>query len=133
MTTSICEEWKIWRELKTEAFQYLIDFVFLQWDLNEANNFQEFRPKDIIFRHYHCAKGIFGHWEEKEAYSFSLNSFLWFDGRVYPHNFQFFQEEQDLFIKNCTINLANNGVYTIYQDFINCDNVFCRFEDLYLK
>jgi hypothetical protein len=37
--SNICKEWKIWREEKTEAFQYLMDYVLLRWDLNEVNNY----------------------------------------------------------------------------------------------
>jgi hypothetical protein len=131
--TDICKEWKIWREEKTEAFQYLMDYVLLRWDLNEANNYYEYRPKDIIFRDYYCAKGVYGYWEDKEVYSLSLNSYLWFDGRVYNHNFQFYQEEPDSFINNCTVKIMSNEKFSLYQDLVKCDDVFCRYEDLYQK
>lgn len=128
--TYICQEWKIWKSEKTDAFKYLIEYLFLRWNLNESNNYFEFRPKDIIFRDYHCAKGITGKWENKEVYSLSLNSFLWFDGRVYYQNFQFFQEEQDFFIEECTVKISSNGVFSIFEDLITCDNVFCSYEEL---
>jgi hypothetical protein len=44
-------------------------FNGLCWDLNEVNNYYEYRPKDIIFRDYYCAKGVYGYWEDKEVYS----------------------------------------------------------------
>jgi hypothetical protein len=133
MKKTIFLEWKEWRDKKTEAFQYLIDYLFERWNLNEENNYFEFRPKDVIFRHYFVGKGIDGIREDKEVYSLSLNSFLWFDGRIYPKNFQFFEEEEDLFIKNCTVKLFDIGKYSIFQDVILCDDVFCRYENLFIK
>lgn len=115
--------WKLWRNSKTDAFNYLLDYLFKCWNINKENEFRGFVPDDLLFRNYHSAVGINDKWQDKEVYSFSLNSYLWFDGRVYNHNFQFYQEEKDLFIANHTRILASNGIYCIYQDLVLLDNV----------
>ena len=122
MTTN-AQKWSLWRKTKTEALNYLLDYLFKCWNMNKENEFRGYTPDDLHFKDYHSAIGITNKWEEKEVYSFSLNSYLWFDGRVYNHNFQFYQEEKDLFIANHTRKLASNGIYSIYQDLVIYDNV----------
>lgn len=111
--------WKTWRKTKTDGLNYLLDILFEKWNMNKENEFRGYNPDDLRFRDYHSAIGITSKWEKKEAYSFSLNSHLWFNGRVYNDN-----EDDDLYIKNYTKKIANNGVYSIYEDIIVCDNVF---------
>lgn len=118
------EKWKKWSETKTDAFKYLLQYLFKYWGLNNENDFLGFSPDDLIFADYHSAIGITGRWQAKEVYSFSLSSELWFNGRVYNNNFQFYQEEKDLFIANCCIRLASNGIYCIYEDIVIHENVF---------
>jgi hypothetical protein len=120
--TIVSEDWDTWKEQRTKAFRYLIDYLFDSWNLNKANEFRGFKPKDLIFREYYCAKGVTGYWMNKEVYSFSLNSYLWFNGRVYYENCEYCSDELDLIEKN-TIKISSNGIYLIFEDRTVCDNV----------
>jgi len=121
--SSINEEWKIWREQRTEAFNFLIDYLFETWNMNNENGFRGFKPSDVIFRSYFCAKGVTGYWMNKEVYSFSLDSYFWFNGRVYYENCQLCVDEVDL-IDKYTNKISSNGVFVICEDRVICENAF---------
>lgn len=106
--SSNANNWALFRQTKTEKFNYLLDYLFEKWNMNKENEFRGYKPEDLQFRHYHCTDK----WHDKEAYSFSLSSYLWFDGRVYNHN----EGKSDLFILFCTKKLTSDGIHTIYQD-----------------
>jgi hypothetical protein len=114
------ELWTTWRKNKTNAFNYLLDHLFKCWNMNKENEFRGYIPDDLIFSHYHSAIGITDKWEQKEFYSFSINSYLWFSGRVYNE----YQENEDLFIQKYTRKLVSNGVHVIYQDLVIPENIF---------
>jgi hypothetical protein len=121
-------KWQTWMLSKTEAFRFLFKFLFALWDINTQNNFRGFLPHDIIFSKYISGKGIFNHTQDKEVYHFALQDKFIFHGRVYPSNFQFFQEKQDLFIQHFTHKITDNGYYTIFEDIVIYDNVLISFD-----
>lgn len=121
--TDIESMWHAWILSKTDAFQFLLKFLFSLWDINIHNNFRGFIPQDIVFSKYISGKGIYNHTQNKEVYHFSLHKTFFFYGRIYPLNFQFFKEKEDLFLYYFTHKIIDTGTFSIYEDILIHDDV----------